>query len=363
MEKHQPDLIDTRSWHIDKKSSGVVLDHQKKQYIESSSMDSSKNYDDIILYVDRREEDAKGENDSRSKRKRRAISVTALLLIGVFCLVVGGTVGYLWAGRGVDKKVTTQSGTEVNIKDSVEATTVLAAEDTSETNSAENAETRSETMVDATAENTTQKNKKMIEGLNAYQAPTELTDDPTVPEAQIEEKVYRFPCPIEEFLDDGWEIEANNVHSEEDGEKTRFRHDQVSEVYSQKSGDISLVKNDSSHLSLHVYNPYETAVSYDMLAATGFNTSTQPEENLELDIVFPGERNLNFDESDLRQWFGDDQVTVVKEGDATVIFWETDYNDNNLGSYIRYEIFDENYPGNSIDLCWYHYNVTGHDGE
>lgn len=49
--------------------------------------------------------------------------------------------------------------------------------------------------------------------LDDYEAPDELSDDPTDTMFKLDGKLYQLPCPLSEFTDDGWEVSYSTISS------------------------------------------------------------------------------------------------------------------------------------------------------
>lgn len=65
----------------------------------------------------------------------------------------------------------------------------------------------------ATAGDETQISDERPDYLDSYVAPTSLGTDPTQPRFSLDGVLYQLPCPISEFLEQGWEITYNSVGS------------------------------------------------------------------------------------------------------------------------------------------------------
>ena len=65
-----------------------------------------------------------------------------------------------------------------------------------------------------TDEDVTDVSTELPDYLSTYVAPTELGSDASQPVFKIDGKIYRLPCPLKEFTDDGWtisEVETESV--------------------------------------------------------------------------------------------------------------------------------------------------------
>ena len=97
----------------------------------------------------------------------------------------------------------------------------------------------------------TEVSQDVPEYLSSYVAPTELPSDTEQPVFELDGKLYRLPCPLTEFTDDGWEIESVDV-------KTINAGNYDYSALSIKKGDVEL--------SLGMYNFAKVAVSTENAA-------------------------------------------------------------------------------------------------
>lgn len=63
----------------------------------------------------------------------------------------------------------------------------------------------------ATENDTTEVSSEVPAYLSTYVAPASLGEDPKAPVFELDGVVYRLPCPLSEFTDNGWEISAKEM--------------------------------------------------------------------------------------------------------------------------------------------------------
>lgn len=126
--------------------------------------------------------------------------------------------------------------------------------------------------------------------LDSYVAPSDMSSDEDSTDITIEGKIYRLPCPVDQFTDDGWEIDSK------DGDSVAAR--------TKWSGSMTLVKNNKK-----IY-----------LGLTNFDSSEQLVENCAvtyLNIInFPGrDSNTSFETGiGMKDSTGKDEAKKLLEG-------------------------------------------------
>lgn len=102
--------------------------------------------------------------------------------------------------------------------------------------------------------------------LSDYVAPVELGDDPVSGNIQFQDKVYHIPCPVQEFLDDGWTIQSKPGY-----------------VAGCRTGDLTIEKG-GTRISVTVTNQTMTQTLPENCVVTSFMVY----DAVDMPIVLPG---------------------------------------------------------------------------
>lgn len=137
--------------------------------------------------------------------------------------------------------------------------------------------------------------------LSAYKAPTQLSDDPTATQMELDGDLYQMPCPVTEFTDNGWSIDSINQDS----------------VPAQSSITVNLEKGDHS----------------EMVSLTNFDTSACLPENAAVTQIFVNSYKGSEDQGDFAKMPGNITLSST-ESDLDRIL--TAYQKMTSGSQITY---------------------------
>ena len=132
----------------------------------------------------------------------------------------------------------------------------------------------------------------MPEYLSTYVAPTELGTDPTNPVFQIDGKIYRLPCPLKEFTDDGWEVASIGTKSVSAG---NLEYSAIT------------IKKGENELSLGMYNFAKVSTITENCAVASINInnvkySSGDKFGVSEDLItFPGNITLKSKREDVKK--------------------------------------------------------------
>ena len=172
--------------------------------------------------------------------------------------------------------------------------------------------------------------------LASYKAPAELGTDPQSPVFELDGKLYRLPCPLTEFTDDGWVIYEKEADSIDAGNSS----------YS----TVTITKNQVS-VDLSMANFAKTSTIIENCAVNRINferTKTSSKDDVPQGFVkFPSGLGLDFTPEDLKS-----KLTGFAASDSNKPeSGSYNYNSSDYNITIRYYYYNsDNYASWQVDI-------------
>ena len=129
--------------------------------------------------------------------------------------------------------------------------------------------------------------------LKDYKPPKELSKDPRQPEMDLDGKLYRLPCPMSEFLDDGWKpVFYDWGYSYPSGMGIKLQEDPSNELNKKSAMSIQIIK-DKYKLNVSLCNFANKKVALEDTVVIMIETSEEYGKESSMIHLFSGGVNVH----------------------------------------------------------------------